>query len=147
MKFSVATEGGVAFFPGLARPLVVDSDKLDAGQARSLTELLDTASFWSLPAAAPDPGKARDLQSTTITVADGERSHTVRRYDPLPRGAGRPRDGSPLSGAFAEVIRSAPETCPGPQVSRPARGPGRTTLPSQYPSGIDSGCFTSPGPG
>ena len=85
MKFSVATEGGVAFFPGLARPLVVDSDKLDAGQARSLTELLDKASFWSLPVAAPDTGKARDLPLTTITVAEGYRSHTVRRHDPLPR--------------------------------------------------------------
>ena len=84
MRVELQTEGGMAYFPGLAKPVVVDSSDLPKAQAAKLERLLDSAHFFELPAASRAiPKGAADMRHYTITVADGRRRRTVRLNDPI----------------------------------------------------------------
>jgi len=84
MRVELQTEGGMAYFPGLNKPVVVDSDELPKKQAAQLQQLIDSARFFELPAASRAiPKGAADLRRYTITVADGRRRRTVRLSDPI----------------------------------------------------------------
>jgi hypothetical protein len=84
MRVELQTEGGVAYFPGLNKPVVVDSSELPKAQATQLKQLIDSAHFFELPAASRSiPKGAADLRRYTITVADGRRRRTVRLNDPI----------------------------------------------------------------
>jgi hypothetical protein len=84
MRVELQTEGGMAYFPGLAKPVVVDSSDLPKAQAAQLQQLLDSAHFFELPAASRAiPKGAADMRRYTITVADGRRRRTVRLTDPV----------------------------------------------------------------
>jgi hypothetical protein len=76
--------GGFAHFPGLSRQVRIDTDALAAEQADQLKGLVERARFFEQPAevGAPPPGAA-DLRSYTITVRDGDRTHTVKTSDAL----------------------------------------------------------------
>jgi hypothetical protein len=76
--------GGFAHFPGLSRPVRVDTAELAPEEAARLKGLVERARFFEQPAevGAPSPGAA-DLRSYTITVEDGRRTHTVRTSDAL----------------------------------------------------------------
>jgi hypothetical protein len=78
------SEGGFAHFPGLSRPVRIDTAELAPEQAERLTGLVERARFFEQPheVGAPPPGAA-DLRSYTITVQDGDRTHTVRTSDAL----------------------------------------------------------------
>ena len=52
MRVELQTEGGVAFFPGLNKPVVVDSDDLPKKQAAQFQQLIDSTHFFDLPAAS-----------------------------------------------------------------------------------------------
>ena len=84
MRIVFTTEGGLAYFPGLSRPVVIDSDDLPAPEAAELERLLGSARFFELPknARALRHGAA-DYQQYTITVENGARRHTVRLADPV----------------------------------------------------------------
>jgi len=84
MRVELQTDGGIAYFPGLNKPIVVDSSKLPNKQAAQLQQLIDSAHFFELPAASRSlPKGAADLRRYTITVADGQRRRTVRLNDPV----------------------------------------------------------------
>jgi len=84
MRVELQTEGGIAFFPGLSRPVVVDSGDLPKEQASQLQRLIDSTRFFELPAAARSlPKGAADTRRYTITVQDGRRRRTVRLNDPV----------------------------------------------------------------
>ena len=84
MRVEMQTEGGVAYFPGLAKPVVVNSSDLPQAQAAQLQKLLDSAHFFELPAASRAiPKGAADMRRYTITVVDGRRRRTVRLTDPV----------------------------------------------------------------
>jgi hypothetical protein len=84
MRVELQTEGGMAYFPGLNKPVVVDSDELPKEQAGQLQQLIDSAHFFKLPAASRAiPKGAADIRRYTITVADGRRRRTVRLSDPI----------------------------------------------------------------
>ena len=84
MRVEMQTDGGMAYFPGLNKPIVVDSSKLPNKQAAQLQQLIDSAHFFELPAASRSlPKGAADLRRYTITVADGQRRRTVRLNDPV----------------------------------------------------------------
>jgi len=84
MRVELQTEGGMAYFPGLNKPVVVDSDELTKKQAAQLQQLIDSARFFDLPAASRSlPKGAADMRRYTITVADGRRRRTVRLNDPI----------------------------------------------------------------
>jgi hypothetical protein len=84
MRVELLTEGGVAFFPGLSKPIVVDSADLPQAEARRLEQLVADARFFELPAASRAlPKGGGDMRSHTITVKDGRRNHTVRLIEPI----------------------------------------------------------------
>lgn len=84
MHIVFTTEGGLAFFPGLSRPAVIDSHDLSAAEAAELERLLDSARFFELPedSRALHCGAA-DYRQYTITVENEDRRHTVRLADPV----------------------------------------------------------------
>ena len=84
MRIDFKTEGGIAHFPGLSRPVVIDSQALSEEEAAELTHLLETARFFERPTVVgePPPGAA-DYRRYTITVEDGGRQHTVQLADPV----------------------------------------------------------------
>ncbi len=88
MKIRFRMEGGIAFFPGLARPVTVDSDSLPPGEAAQLRALVDAAGLFELPAAVPPaagapPARGADRREYSIEVEDGDRRHAVRISDPV----------------------------------------------------------------
>jgi hypothetical protein len=84
MRVELLTEGGIAFFPGLSKPIVVDSADLPPAEAQQLKQLVADARFFELPAAARAlPKGGGDMRSHTITVKDGRRNHTVRLIEPI----------------------------------------------------------------
>jgi hypothetical protein len=84
MRVELQTDGGIAYFPGLSKPVVVNSADLPKAQASQLQQLIDDAHFFELPAAPrARPKGAADMRSYTITVEDGRRRSTVRLVDPV----------------------------------------------------------------
>lgn len=84
MRVELQTEGGMAFFPGLSKPIVLNSSDLSKAQSAQLQQLLDSTHFFKLPAASRSlPKGAADMRRYTITVEDGRRRRTVRLVDPV----------------------------------------------------------------
>jgi hypothetical protein len=84
MRVELQTDGGIAFFPGLNKPVVLNSSDLPKEQAAQLQQLLDSTHFFDLPAASRSlPKGAADMRRYTITVEDGQRRRTVRLNDPV----------------------------------------------------------------
>jgi environmental stress-induced protein Ves len=84
MQISLVTTGGFAYFPGLQRPIVVDTGQLNDAEERALTHLVEQANFFELPATlnTPHPGSA-DYQNYTLTIRKGRRQHSVQFVDPI----------------------------------------------------------------
>jgi hypothetical protein len=84
MRVELQTEGGIAFFPGLNKPVVLNSTDLPKAQADQLHQLINSTRFFDLPAASRAlPKGAADMRGYTITVQDGRRRRTVRLSDPI----------------------------------------------------------------
>ena len=49
MRVQFQAEGGVAYFPGLSKPLTIDSRTLSTAQAAQLQKLVDQAKVFALP--------------------------------------------------------------------------------------------------
>jgi hypothetical protein len=82
VKIEFSTTGGVAFFPGLATPVRIDTDELPGDRRSKLEQLVADARFFELPAEAP-PRRGADYQTHTIVISDGARRHLVRVVDPV----------------------------------------------------------------
>jgi emfourin len=84
MRIEFQMEGGIAHFPGLSRPVVIDSQALSPEDNNELSRLVEAARFFERPtvASAPRSGAA-DYRQYTIAVDDGERQHTIRLADPV----------------------------------------------------------------
>lgn len=79
MRIYFKTEGGIAYFPGLSKPVIIDSNELPAEEARELEQLVSAARFFDLPTVVGAPPRgAADYHRYTIKVEDGRRSHTVQ---------------------------------------------------------------------
>jgi hypothetical protein len=84
MRIEFKTEGGIAHFPGLSRPVVIDSDALSEEEASELKRLIEAARFFERPTVASAPPRgAADYRQYTITVEDDGRQHTVKLADPV----------------------------------------------------------------
>ena len=82
MRIEFQTEGGIAHFPGLSRPVVIDSEALTAEAASELTRLVDAARFFERPTVVGTPRSgAADYRQYTITVEEGGRQHSIRLAD------------------------------------------------------------------
>ncbi len=84
MRIELKVDGGLASFPGLSKPIIIDSDALPDQEANKLKQLLDEVHFFDLPPVinAPSPGAA-DYRQYTITVDDGSKHHVVQATDPI----------------------------------------------------------------
>ncbi|MBE3559792.1 MAG: hypothetical protein IMW89_11290 [Ktedonobacteraceae bacterium] len=84
MRVQLKIEGGIAFFPGLRKPVVIDTDHLPASEAAELKRLVQATRFFDLPeTVSPPPPGAADYQQYVITVEDEGRQHSVRLTDPV----------------------------------------------------------------
>jgi hypothetical protein len=78
------SEGGVAHFPGLSRPVTIEGDQLPERAGAELRELIEAARLFDQPAQVGSPARgAADYRQYTITVEADGRSHTVRLTDPV----------------------------------------------------------------
>ena len=85
MRITFQTSGGMAYFPGLAQPTVIDTEELPATEAEQLQQLIDAADFQALPQQlSQSSSRGRDMRTYTISVAEGKKKHTVQFSDPIP---------------------------------------------------------------
>jgi hypothetical protein len=84
MRIEFKSEGGIAHFPGLSKPAVVDTAQLPGDESTRIEGLVAAAQFFDLPPQVGGPrAGAADYRKHTITVTDGPRSHRVQVYDPV----------------------------------------------------------------
>ncbi len=82
MRIQHSVSGGLACFPGLARPRSLDTDTLPLEVANDLIETVSASGFFALPPlVGATPAGAVDMQKHTLTVEDNGRVHTVRIVD------------------------------------------------------------------
>jgi len=81
MKIYFKPEGGFGFFPGLNKPLEINSEKLPPEEADHLRQLVQEASFFSLPNQEPDLSRGADQKKYTIRVEDQERHHWIELHN------------------------------------------------------------------
>jgi hypothetical protein len=99
MRVRFQIGGGIGYFPGLAAPRTIDVDGLDERTRQALTNLVEEADFFNLPAhTPPHPGSA-DHQTYQITIEDAGRRHTVYVSDPV---------SPPPLQRLIELLRTAP---------------------------------------
>jgi hypothetical protein len=84
MRVQFAMEGGIAYFPGLSQPVVIDSAALPPEEADELQQLVNATRFFELPTnVGTPPWGAADYRQYTIRIEDGERSHAIQLSDPV----------------------------------------------------------------
>jgi len=84
MRIEFRMEGGIAHFPGLSQPVVIDSEALAEAEANELKRLVEEARFFERPTVAGAPRRgAADYRQYTITVEEDGRQHTVKLTDPV----------------------------------------------------------------
>jgi hypothetical protein len=76
---------GVFYAPGLARPVVIDTEDLPAAVAKKLERLADDAQVFEQTelGSGADSAKLRDAQETVITVEAEGKERTLRVPDPV----------------------------------------------------------------
>ena len=98
MRIKFSQTGGLAYLPGLNKPVTIEVDHLDKGEAEELKRLVQDARFFDLPAAIGAPARgAADYQQYILTVEDGGRSI---------RSASSCRSGTCLSKSLSGRCRS-----------------------------------------
>lgn len=84
MRIEFEQKGGIAYFPGLSKPVTIDVDSLDAEEVEELKRLVKSARFFDLPKATKSPTRgAADSQRYVLSIEDGERRHTVWIHVPI----------------------------------------------------------------
>jgi hypothetical protein len=83
MRVLFKTEGGFANFPGLSKPVIVDTNELPPEESRELERLIESANLFDQTASPPEPLRTRDHRQYTISVTAPGRSHTARFADPI----------------------------------------------------------------
>jgi hypothetical protein len=88
MRIDFRIDGGLAAFPGLAKPVTIDCESLKPAETALLRELVDRADFFSFPSKAPAPTRP-DARAYTIAVDDGRQCRTVTVTEPIDNAAMR----------------------------------------------------------
>lgn len=79
MRIVHQSEGGLAYLPGLQKPVEIDTGSLDAAARQHLQGLVQAAAFFDLPATVGShPRGAADMQADTLTIEHEGRCHSVR---------------------------------------------------------------------
>ncbi|GHO47935.1 protealysin inhibitor emfourin [Ktedonospora formicarum] len=83
MKVTLRTEGGLAYFPGLTRPRVLDSTALTSQEAHELEHLLANAHIFDRSNMVKIPSQGADRKRYTLMIDDGTCQYTLRVCDPV----------------------------------------------------------------
>jgi hypothetical protein len=84
VQVELKTEGGVAFFPGLARPFVLDGATLSVAERERLSVLVEQCRFFERKDPAPPVRRGADAREYVLTVeAEATRRRTLRLRDPV----------------------------------------------------------------
>ena len=84
MRVTFKTEGGLAHFPGLARPVQIDTGDLPPDEARRLEESVRASGLLDgCPRDDPSGTRTRDARCHTITVEQDGHSSQTRVCDPV----------------------------------------------------------------
>lgn len=83
MRMRVRIDGGIAYFPGLAKPFDLDTDTLSAQDVEEMKRLVAAAHVFELPASTNQQPAGPDARRYTITIDDGPAHHTVQVTDPV----------------------------------------------------------------
>ena len=79
MRIVHQSQGGLAYLPGLQKPVEIDTEALDADARRHLQGLVQAAGFFDLPATVGSHARgAADMQADTLTIEHDGRCHSVR---------------------------------------------------------------------
>jgi len=82
VRIQYKKEGGIAYLPALAKPVVIDTDQMNSADAKELQHLLEQASFHDLPDTVGTLTRgAADVQTHSIQV-EGPEGKTVNVVDP-----------------------------------------------------------------
>jgi len=87
MKVYFKPEGGFSFFPGLNKPLELNSEILPPDEANHLHQLIHEAQFFDLPNQEPEVTRGADQKKYTIRVEDQNQQHWIQFHD----AAGNPQ--------------------------------------------------------
>lgn len=74
---------GVGYFPGLAKPVVIEAGELPEADARELERLVANARLFDRPTAAAAPARGADQRQFAITIEEGGRRHEVQVGEPI----------------------------------------------------------------
>ncbi|MCW5850416.1 MAG: hypothetical protein KIT87_10070 [Anaerolineae bacterium] len=82
MRIVLSTEStGLAYFPGLAQDVTIDSQQLPEDAADTLQRLVQEANFFEQPDDVCGSTRAFDIRQYSLTIQDGRRRHTVTLTD------------------------------------------------------------------
>ena len=112
MRITFQSQGGIAFFPGLNQPVVIDTAQLPAEERSKLEGLVQSTRFFALPASVGTrPRGAADVREYTLRVEDERADSTVHVTEPF--------DHPELEQLITELRSHARAQA----VSRPAKNP------------------------
>ena len=82
LQIDFRVDGGLAAFPGLAKPVRIDCAALPPGEAAQLRELVRKADFFGVPPPAGTPS-VPDARAYTIAIDDGLQCRTLTLAEPI----------------------------------------------------------------
>ncbi|MFI4887544.1 MAG: protealysin inhibitor emfourin [Burkholderiales bacterium] len=83
LRIDFQVDGGLAAFPGLARPVTIQCDALPPHENERLRDLVRRADFFALPRQADSQAGAPDARAYTIAIDDGAQCKTVTVREPI----------------------------------------------------------------
>ena len=124
MRIVLSTEStGLAYFPGLAQDVTIDSKQLPEDAADTLQRLVQEANFFEQPDDMCGSTRAFDMRQYSLTIQDGRRRHTVTLTDQV--------DDPALRALLAEVQEVAQDKR---QTQAKGRGSSKTSQPQDRSS-------------
>jgi hypothetical protein len=84
VRIEFKVEGGIAYFPGLSKPVSIDTDQLPEDARAELENLIKEMQFFELTSRPGPPGKkGADAYQYRITIEAGGQRHTLNLEDPV----------------------------------------------------------------
>jgi hypothetical protein len=84
VRITFQQQGGIAFIPGLSKPVVITTEQLPAETRAELEALVRASNFFALP---PTVGKklrgAADYRQYMIEIEDTGHTHAVSAIEPF----------------------------------------------------------------
>jgi hypothetical protein len=82
MLIDFKSDGGIAYFPGLNRSKLINTDSLSNEDSMKAKELVQRCRFFSITYNEV-PQRGADRKTYTISITDGDNKNTIRVSDPV----------------------------------------------------------------